>query len=166
MCQEVYAVGDKLVRLPCGHFYHEVINCLLCRRLPTSGAGPRSLRNKFDVRICRLALFFFVVCVCWGFILLRCAKTPILGSVPSTAPGTQCFLCLSLIPSPAPPFPLRVPPLFSPPQACLLKWLKLSNTCPYCRRELPSSNEAAERARRARQAAGGPGDEPWQAFFD
>lgn len=57
-------------------------------------------------------------------------------------------------------------PISSPRQACLLKWLKLSNTCPYCRQELPSSNEAAERARRARQAAGGAGDEPWQAFFD
>ncbi|CAM9910032.1 unnamed protein product [Scytosiphon promiscuus] len=53
-------------------------------------------------------------------------------------------------------------------EACLLKWLKLSNTCPYCRRELPSSNDTVERARRSRQGAGGVGggEEAWRGFFD
>ncbi|CAM9447670.1 unnamed protein product [Hapterophycus canaliculatus] len=53
-------------------------------------------------------------------------------------------------------------------EACLLKWLKISNTCPYCRRELPSSDETVERARRSRQAAGGAGggEEVWRGFFD
>eukprot|EP00904_Undaria_pinnatifida_P011077 jgi/Undpi1/709/HiC_scaffold_10.g04173.m1 len=49
-------------------------------------------------------------------------------------------------------------------EACLLKWLELSNTCPYCRSELPSSNTDAERERMSRSAAGG--EEPWRGFFD
>ena len=140
VCQEVYAVGDKLVRLPCDHFYHEV---------------PR-------LRLTSPYTCFFGVQALDPVNCLHFAGPDSCKTVHAHSPTHDRHPAQL-------PVLLRVPsssPLLASPQACLLKWLKLSNTCPYCRRELPSSNEAAERARRARQAAGGVGEEPWQAFFD
>ncbi|CAM9495221.1 unnamed protein product [Choristocarpus tenellus] len=86
---------------------------------------------------------------------------PVRAELSVSTSEKDCIVCQDLFAVGATLFRLPCGHLYH--EGCLLKWLKLRNTCPYCRLELPTSNPNKERERRQRDAGS---EETWSEWFN